>query len=393
MGELALLLGALTAMGPLAIDVYLPALPAIARDMGVPMPAVQASLAAYFAGIAIGQALYGPLSDQAGRRPALLAGLVLFTVASIGCASTSAPAALIGWRFLQALGGCAPLVVPRAVVRDYFDQQGSARMLSSLMLVMGAAPILGPLVGGQLLLRAGWRSIFWALAGYGALLTALVWWRLGESLARERRRTQHPAAVLRAYGALLRDRAFLTYTLTGAGIFAGLLSYISASPHVFIEIFGVAPERYGFYFGTNAVGIIGASQINRWLVGRYDARRVLRVVLPCAAIAGAGILVASLRGAGFSALLVPLFCFVASHGIVLPNTTALAMARHGAVAGSASALMGTLQFAVATGASALVSAWAGPTPVPLGVVMAGCGVLALSAFALAPASDARTAHH
>jgi len=199
------ILGGLTAMGPLAIDMYLPALPAIARDLQSSAGLIQVSLAAYFIGIAGGQALYGPLSDWMGRKPALYVGLSVFTLSSLACAVAPRVEALIACRFLQALGGCAPLVVPRAVVRDHFDEQASVRALSALVLVMGLAPILAPFIGGQLLTHWGWRAIFWVLAGYGASWLVLVTLFLPESLPRAARRPQPPAVVLATYGRLLGE--------------------------------------------------------------------------------------------------------------------------------------------------------------------------------------------
>jgi len=376
--RLALILGALTAIGPLAIDMYLPALPTIARGFGATAAAVQASLAAYYIGIAIGQAFYGPLSDRVGRKPALYLGLGVFLLSSIGCARAGTVQTLVVFRFLQALGGCAPIVVPRAVVRDYFDQQGSVRMLSMLMLVMGLAPILAPLIGGQLLVNFGWRSVFWLLASYAAIWLTLVWMFLPESLPSERRRRQPIGAVLAIYGRLARDRVYMGYALSGALIFAGLLAYIAGSPFVFIEIFHVAPERFGLFFGTNALGIIAGSQVNRWLAGRIETRRIVRIMLIVAMSSGLILLLDAWSGfGGFVGILVPLFCFVSSHGFVLPNTTALAMAPHGQVAGSASALLGTLQFVLGSAAGSLVGAFANGTAVPLATVVAGCGVTAL----------------
>src|SRR5688572_32203998 len=218
--RLAMILGALTAMGPLAIDMYLPALPAIARELHTSAASVQVSLAVYFIGIAVGQASYGPLSDRWGRKPVLYFGLAVFVVSSVGCALAADVRALIVFRFVQALGGCAPLVIPRAVVRDYFDQRGSVRMLSVLMLVMGLAPILAPLIGGQLLVNFGWRSVFWLLAAYGAFWLVIVAAFLHESLPPARRSRQSLGAVLRVYGGLLRDRVYLGYVITGGMIFA-----------------------------------------------------------------------------------------------------------------------------------------------------------------------------
>ena len=378
--RLALILGALTAMGPLAIDTYLPALPRIADELHTSDALVQVSLSVYFVGIALGQAFYGPLSDRLGRKPALYLGLALFILASVGCALATSVQALIVFRFLQALGGCAPLVVPRAIVRDHFDQRGSVRMLSILMLVMGLAPILSPLVGGQLLGFFGWRSIFWVHAVYGSVWLFAVAVGLRESLDIARRQRQRLGAVLAVYGRLLRDRAFMAHVLVGALIFAGLLAYISGSPFVFIELFHVSPSHFGLYFGVNAIGIMTASQINRWLAQRIDASQILRRALPVSLVASVALVVNAASGfGGFAGILVPLFVYIAMHGFVMPNTTALAMAPHGSVAGSASALLGSIQFILGALSGALVGALSNGTPVPLAVVIAGCGA---SAFAI-----------
>jgi DHA1 family bicyclomycin/chloramphenicol resistance-like MFS transporter len=371
------ILGALTAVGPLAIDMYLPGLPTIGREFGVDAAATQVSVASYFAGVAVGQAFYGPLSDAVGRKPALYFGLLVFILSSIGCAWADSVNTLVVFRFLQALGGCAPIVIPRAVVRDYFDQVASIRMLSMLMLVMGLAPILAPLIGGQLLVNFGWRSVFWVLATYAVVWLMLVAFLLPESLPIERRRRQPVGVVVSTYLRLLLDRTYICYVLSGALIFAGLLTYVSGSPYVFIELFHVSPERYGLYFGVNACGILAASQTNRWLATRVDARRIVGVVLTVAMTASVILLFDAYSGfGGFAGILVPLFFYIACHGFVLPNTTALAMAPHGTVAGSASALLGTVQFVLASLTGALVAALANGTPVPLAAVIAGCGVAA-----------------
>jgi MFS transporter, DHA1 family, multidrug resistance protein len=383
--RLAVILGALTAMGPLAIDMYLPALPTIAREMASSTASVQVSLAVYFIGIACGQAFYGPISDRWGRKRALYFGLTLFSVSSVGCAMARDVTALIALRFLQALGGCAPLVVPRAVVRDYFDQRGSVRMLSVLMLVMGLAPILAPLVGGQLLVNFGWRSVFWLLAAYGAFWLVIVAAFLHESLPPARRRRQRAADVVATYLGLLRDRTYIGYVLTGALIFAGLLAYISGSPFVFIELFRVPPEQYGLFFGVNAIGIIIASQVNRWLANKYDARHIISAVLPVSVTAGTVLLIDAATGfGGFAGILVPLFFYIATHGFIMPNTTALAMAPHGAVAGSASALLGTVQFVLGASAGALLGVLGNGTAVPLAAVVAGCAALAFVTYQALP---------
>ena len=305
---------------------------------------------------------------------------------AVGCALAWNVEALIGFRFLQALGGCAPLVIPRAVVRDQFDERESVRILSMLILVMGLAPILGPLVGGQMLVKFGWRSVFWALTAYGATWGVIAALFLPESLEVESRRRMPFPAILSIYGRLLRDRTYLGYVFTGGFIFAGLLAYIAGSPFVLIEIFQVPPEQFGIFFGMNAVGIITASQVNRWLAGRMDPRRIIRLVLPVAMAAGLGVLFSAYTGfAGLPGILVPLFCFIACHGFVMPNTTALAMAPHGAIAGSASALLGTLQFVLGATAGALVGILGNGTAVPFGAVIAGCGIGAFTMHRTLPA--------
>jgi len=379
--RLALILGAQTAMGPLAIDTYLPALPTITREFGTSTAAVQLSLSVYFIGIALGQAVYGPLSDRHGRRPPLFVGLALFAIGSLGCALAPNIGTLVAFRFVQALGGCAPLVIPRAVVRDLFDERDSVRMLSVLMLVMGLAPILAPLAGGQMLEYFGWRSIFWAYAAYGSVLLLVVVLGLGESLPLERRTRQPLDAVLQTYVRLLSDWRYMGYVLSGGLVFAGLLAYISGSPFIFIELYRISPQKFGFFFGSNAIGIIGASQINRWLVHRYTAREILQTVLWITLAASVGLLFGAYTNqAGLAGIVIPLWFFIAMHGIVSPNTTALAMGPYGAAAGSASALLGTVQFGLGAAAGSLIGAFADGTARPFATVLAGCGFGAFLLF-------------
>jgi MFS transporter, DHA1 family, multidrug resistance protein len=253
------------------------------------------------------------------------------------------------------------------------------------MLVMGLAPILAPLVGGQLLILFGWRSVFWLLAAYGASVLVLAALFLRESLPAGRRRRQPIGLILRVYAALLVDRAYIGYVLTGGLVFAGLLAYIAGSPFVFIELFNVAPERYGVYFGINAVGIIGASQVNRWLATRVHPRQIVRATLGVSSAAAMLLVINASTGfGGFGGILVPLFCFIAMHGFVMPNTTALAMAPHGAMAGSASALLGTLQFVLGATAGTLVGVLGNGTAVPLAVVIAVCAVGATIVYRFVP---------
>jgi Bcr/CflA subfamily drug resistance transporter len=261
--KLVVILGTLTAFAPLSIDMYLPGLPAIAREFGVPTSAVQQTLAVFFVGLSLGQALYGPISDRVGRRRPLLFGCALYVVACIGCALAPTIGSLIVLRLAQALGGCAGVVIARSVVRDLFDQKEAARMFSFLMLVMGLAPILAPLIGGQVLAAWGWRAIFVVLAGFGVLCVVMVLFGLPETLPAERRVQAGLGEALRVYGRLLTDMHFMGYVLASGLASACMFTYISGSPFVFIELNGVPPERYGLIFGMNALGLIVASQINR----------------------------------------------------------------------------------------------------------------------------------
>jgi DHA1 family bicyclomycin/chloramphenicol resistance-like MFS transporter len=378
---LTVILGTLSAFGPLSIDMYLPGLPQIARSFRAEAAPVQLTLAIFFLGMAVGQAFYGPLSDRYGRRWPLLIGCGLYAAASLGCALASSLESLIFWRFVQALGGCAGMVIARSVVRDLFDARDSARMYSFLMLVMGIAPITAPLIGGQLLLFFGWRSIFWLLAGFGLLCVAMVVFMLPETLPSERRANVGIGQALALYGQLLADRAFLAYALAGGLVSAGMFAYISGSPFVVIDLYGVAPERYGLIFGSNALGLIIASQANRWLLKRYRAEVILRAALLVISVAGIGLVATAATGfGGLPGLLVPLFICIAGVGVVGPNSSAAAMAPHGRIAGSASALLGTLQFVVGALSGMLVGALANGTALPMAGVVAGCGLAALVSY-------------
>jgi MFS transporter, DHA1 family, multidrug resistance protein len=374
--RLVMVLGTLTAIGPLSIDMYLPGFPAVARELGTSVAAVQLTLATYLAGLAVGQLLYGPLSDRVGRRPPLMAGLVLYAAAAVACAAAPSLGFLAAARFVQALGGCAGLVVSRAVVRDHFDVKESARVYSALMLVMGAAPILAPLLGGQVLALGGWRAIFALLACVGAAMLALVAFALPESLAPAARVRRTPGETARTLAGVLAHGRFVRLSLAGGAIQAAMFAYIAGSPYVFIELYGVPPSRFGLVFGANAVGIITSSQVNRWLAGRVGVVRALRGGVAVALAAYAALYLAARAHAGLAAFLPPLWVGVSCVGIVLPSATAAAMASYGAQAGSASAVLGVLQAACGAIASTAVSALADGTARPMAGVMLTCGVLA-----------------
>ncbi|WP_044874143.1 Bcr/CflA family multidrug efflux MFS transporter [Pseudomonas sp. LFM046] len=376
--RILLLLGALSAFGPMAIDFYLPSFPAMAEAFTTDVEHVQLTLASYFIGLAFGQLLYGPLADRFGRRPPLLLGVTIFTLASVACAHAPSLEWLIGARFVQALGGCAGMVVARAVVRDLCDPIASAKAFSQLMLVMGLAPILAPLGGGVLLELFGWQSIFWGLALFSALvLLGIAAW-LPETLSGATPRAPLSGA-LGQYRRLFGDWQFLAYGMTGGLAIAGMFAYIAGSPFVFIQLYGVAPEHFGWLFGTNAAGFILVGQVNTVLLRHrgpaFWMRRVVWVHFVCAL---ALLLVSSLRTESLWPLLLPLFGCIASLGCILPNASACAMAGQGQNAGSASALMGSLQFGVAAGAAALVGALHNGSAVPLALVISlcACGAVA-----------------
>ncbi|UYP29771.1 Bcr/CflA family multidrug efflux MFS transporter [Pseudomonas sp. Z8(2022)] len=371
-----LILGALSAFGPLAIDFYLPSFPTLARQFGTDVEHVQLSLAAYFVGISIGQLFYGPLADRFGRRVPLLVGVALFTVASLACALAPNLEWLVTARFVQALGGCAGMVITRAVVRDLCDPLASAKVFSQLVLVMGLAPILAPLGGGLLLNTLGWPSIFHSLAVFAGLclLAVLLW------LPETRPQNLQPAPLSGAFGqyrALLGNAPFMGYSLAGGVAMAGMFAYIAGSPFIFIELYGVPAEHYGWLFGSNAAGFVIMAQVNARLVRSGGPALWLRRMVLVYLISGLCLLALALwQPTQLWPLMIPLFICVASLGCVLPNATACAMAGQGRHAGSASGLLGSMQFSVAASASALVAFLHDGSAMPMALVIALCGAVA-----------------
>lgn len=373
-----LILGALSAFGPLAIDFYLPGFPAIALAFGTDEKHVQLTLASYFLGLSIGQLAYGPVADRFGRRIPLLFGVTLFTLASLACAFAPNLDWLIGARFVQALGGCAGMVISRAIVSDKCDAVQSAKVFSQLMLVMGLAPILAPMLGGLLVNLYGWQSIFISLTAFSALASLAVALGLPESMPASHPR-QPLAGAFKQYRSLLGDRIFLGHALTGGIAMAGMFSYIAGSPFVFIKLYGVPAEHYGWLFGTNAAGFILVAQLNARLVGKKGPAFLLsRTVWIYLAAALTLLAITGLRTEQLWPLLVPLFICIASLGCIIPNASACAMNGQWARAGSASAMLGCLQFSVAAGAAALVGVLHDGTAVPMALVISLCGGLAVT---------------
>jgi DHA1 family bicyclomycin/chloramphenicol resistance-like MFS transporter len=357
---------------------YLPAFPNIAASLSVPLPSVEASLASYFAGLSLGQLFYGPLADKYGRKIPLLFGLMIYTFASIACGLATSMEAIIMLRFLQALGACSGMVIPRAIVRDRFGHQETARIFSLLMLIMGVAPILAPLAGGYFTTHLGWRSIFWFLAAFSGLCMAAVATLLPETYK------GNPEYKIKSsfstFGSILRDKEFLRYTLAGSIAQAGMFAYITGSPFVFIEFFGISPENFGWVFGANAMGIIAMSQVNARLLQTLSYEKVLNGALWVLAIAGVLLILSGLSGAGFWAVLIPLFLYMATLGTTFPNAMAGALAKQGRNAGSASAMMGTIQMLAASFASFMISHLHAVSAATMTSIVGICGLMSLGIF-------------
>lgn len=369
-------MGALTAIGPFAIDMYLPAFPTIAANLGVPRGDVERTLAAYLIGLAMAQVFYGPMADRYGRKPPLMVGLALFMVASLGCALSGSVEALTGWRVVQAMGGAAGIVIPRAVIRDHYETHEAARAMSLLMLIMGLAPILAPLAGGQLLAITSWRSLFWIMLTGGALLMFAVARIMKESLAPERVVPLRWSTILRNYRDLFAHRGFMAHSLAGGFGQAGMFAYIIGSPRVFIELYGVPPQYYGLLFGTNALSLIICSQISARLLRTYTPQQLQRRALTSLALASLAAVALTLAGwMTLPLLMLCLISYMGSQGFVNPNSAALALSDQGKRLGAASALLGTLQLSCGALAGFAVSAWQTDSALPLTTTLATCACL------------------
>ncbi len=391
-----LLLGALSTFGPLSMDLYLPGLPSMARDLSAPAWAVQLTITTSMLGLAAGQLVAGPISDARGRRGPLLAGLAAYMVTSLLCALAPTIWVLLALRLGQGIAGAAGIVIARAIVRDLHSGIAAARFFAMLMLVAGLAPILAPLVGGQLLHVTDWRGIFVVLAGIGAALLLATWWTLPDTLAPEARHRGGLAATLHVFGGLVRDRPFMGYTLAMGLSFGAMATYISGSPFVLEDIHGVSPQLFSVLFALNAAGLVAASQISRATVARAGPRRLLIVGTAASAIGGVGVLAAVVLDLGLAGLLPSFFLVVASLGLVLPNSAALALADHPRTAGSASALLGLAQFSIGAAAAPLAGVGGSHTALPLAVVAATlsvAGLICLLVLTRGAGRPALDAHH
>ncbi|PPS90270.1 multidrug effflux MFS transporter [Streptomyces sp. MH60] len=376
-----LILGSLTATPPLAMDMYLPALPEVTRSLSAPAATVQLTLTACLAGMALGQIVVGPMSDKWGRRRPLLAGLAVYVVATALCAVAPNVELLVAFRLVQGLAGAAGIVIARAVVRDLYDGVAMARFFSTLMLISGVAPVVAPLIGGQILRVTDWRGVFVVLVVVGVVLGVVVWARLPETLPVEERHAGGVGDTLRAMRGLLADRAFTGYMLVGGFAFASLFAYVAASPFVMQEIYGASAQTFSLLFGLNSIGLVVVGQINgKILVGRVRMDRVLGLGLVVVIAAATVLLLMSLGvfgEVGLGPVAAVLFVLMSAMGISLPNTQALALMRVKKSAGSASALLGTSSFLIGAVASPLVGIAGEDTAVPMAVVQLVAAVVAL----------------
>ncbi|BBA97082.1 putative transporter [Actinacidiphila reveromycinica] len=379
-----LVLGGLTALPPLSMDMYLPALPKVSHALHASSATVQLTLTACLAGMALGQLVVGPLSDRWGRRRPLLVGMAVYVLATVVCAFAPTVPLLIGFRLVQGLAGSAGIVISRAVVRDMYDGLAMARFFATLQLISGVAPIIAPAIGGQILRLTDWRGIFVVCAVVGTLLTLLCWRRLLETLPPEQR---HGGALTSTFGSmrgLLADRVFTGYVLAGSFAFAALFTYVSASSFVVQDIYGASPQTFGLLFGLNSVGIVGVGQLNgKVLVGRVDMDRVLGFGLAMITLAATALVLLTTGVLGHATLAevaAALFVLMASMGLVLPTANTRALLRTRRHAGAASALIGTSSFLIGAVLSPLSGVAGDGTAVPMAVTQLGCVLVAVACF-------------
>lgn len=377
-GLIILLLGLLTAIVPFSIDMYLPGFPAIAKTMGTTVTRVALSLSSFFIGIGIGQLLYGPLLDRFGRKKPLYAGLLLYCITSIGCAFAPSIEILIALRFVQAIGACSATIASTAMVRDFFPPEENARVFSFLILVLSVSPMLAPTAGSYIAAVFGWRAIFYSLTVLIVFITVGVILFLPESRKADKNYSLHPAFILKSFAAVLREPYFLIFSFTGGIAFACLFAYISSSPAVFMENYGLSQTQYGLLFAFLASGLIGASQANRILLKYFTSEQIIaRSVLFQNLIGLIFLIICLLHLTSFWIIIIPLFLYLSMIGLTLPNATALAMKPFDQHAGSASALLGFVQMGLGSVTTITVGLLNIKTVLPMVASMLICSVLGL----------------
>ncbi|MFK0572109.1 Bcr/CflA family multidrug efflux MFS transporter [Endozoicomonas sp.] len=384
---LILTLGALTALGPLAIDLYLPAMPAIASSMGEPLSRIQYTLSAYTLGFAISQLVYGPLSDRFGRLTVMFPGIIFFALTSLLAAFCTTATQLIIVRVLQSFSAAAIMVTIPAMIRDLFPIEQVARALSSIILVMTVAPLAAPLLGGQILKFYGWQSLFIFLAVAAVLSMILAFFRVKETLADEDRLVIPPVQLALNYANILRNREALGCILCHAFFFGGMFAFIAGSPFIYIELFNIPVEQYGLLFAVNILAMSMTNMVNIRLIGQFPLFTILRGGSLIAAVSALILLFNAVTGfGGLPGLMIPVACYIACIGFTGPNSNALALSHFPKSAGSANALAGALRFTIAGITSALVGYLHDGTAIPMAAIMAGCGLLSVAALALTRSS-------
>lgn len=367
-------LSTLMAFASISTDLYLPAMPTIGQSLKADPGMMEWTISGFLIGFSVGQLFWGPIGDRFGRRIPVAVGLVLFVIGSAGCALAESAWAMIGWRVVQAVGACSGVVLARAMVRDLYEGERAAQMLSTLMTIMAVAPLMGPILGGQVLAIAGWRAIFWLLVGIGTI-TLIALATLPETLPVHHRRREPIGSALIGYMGLLTDRRLLTYAGAGGFFYAGMFAYIAGTPFAYISYYHVAPHFYGALFGTGIVAIMATSVANAKLVPKIGSRVLL--VRGTAIAAGAGLLlaIAARQGwGGLVGLVVPLFVFVGMAGFIIANSIAGALSNFPERAGAASALVGALQYGCGIAGSGLVGVFADGTPWPMAAIIALAGI-------------------
>lgn len=371
------ILGLLTAIGPLSIDMYLSAFPAIAESLHTDISKVTLSLSFFFVGISAGQLLYGPLLERYGRKRPLYGGLFLYFLGALGCATAENVELLIASRLLQGLGSSVGMVAARAMVRDLFEVKDSARVFSMLMLVVSVSPIIAPSFGGIITTLLGWRAIFGVLIIIILLILLGSWFFLPESKAPDPTFSLAPKHILQSFASVLKHPGFLTHALTGAVSSAGLYAYIAGSPHVFIDLYKVTETQFGWIFAAIAAGLVTASQLNTLVLKKRSSQKIIQRATLLQTVFG--IILVLIVAFGWDSVLLTMACifaFLGCQGFIFPNATALALAPMGHNAGNASAMIGAIQMTIGASASALVGIIHNNTPLPMSVVMTGCAITA-----------------
>lgn len=372
-------LGLLSAMGAFSIDMYLPGFPAIAKDLNTSVAHITLSITSFFIGVSVGQLIYGPLLDKYGRKKPLYIGLVVYFIASVGCAYAPDADALIGIRFLQALGSCAGMVAARALVRDIFPVNENAKIFSLLMLVLALSPIVAPTLGGYMTSLFGWQSIFLVLAAISVVAFCAVFFALPEGRQPDKHLSLLPRPIINGFWEVAKVPQFYTYALSGAIASSGLYAYIAGSPFVFMELYKVSDKQYGWIFAIIAMGLIVASQLNTLLLRKYTSEQIIRITLFCQCLAGISLVVGTwFNLLGLYSTIFLILIFLSTQGFAFPNSSALSLAPFTKNAGTASALMGAIQLGIGAITTGLVSVLNNNTSMPMAAVMCACAVLSFS---------------